>query len=182
MSGAGTGRCSYCIFRLAEPKDAEQIAQLRCANPNERWTRDVERAVRSDLAEAVADGDPEYCVHVAVDTRTAVIVGVVAHGSVSWEDPDGDSAERSSYIHALAVVHEHRRRGIGERLKLDVLNEAAEAGMKLVTSNVHRKNFAMKALNDKLGVASDRDPQDGEMYFTVAGIAEADEPSDSECC
>jgi GNAT superfamily N-acetyltransferase len=146
-------------FRRAAPADALQLAEFECHNPNEKWTLDVERAIRRGVAEEVAEGQVDGCVHLALFDEE--IVGVIVHLPVV-DDP------LQSVISALAVTHPHRRRGVATALKSEVMAECAKEGMTSVVSEVHRRNSAMANLNTKLGISSARNPEDGEYNIFAA--------------
>jgi len=54
-----------------------------------------------------------------------------------------------AHITTLAVAKEYRRRGIGERLLVALLETAQDAGVSLVTLEVRESNAAARALYDK---------------------------------
>lgn len=142
-------------IRPAQSSDASALLKFSCKNPNQKWTGSVEASIRSEVAAAVADSDPEVIVFVAeVDDA---LVGVVA--AVRTEGDNNFS------IPALAVTHEWRHRGIGTALKQEVLGLCTDG--QIVVSEVHRRNTAMIALNTKLNASAATDPADGNYLLTV---------------
>ena len=67
---------------------------------------------------------------------------------------------------------QRHREGIGTVLKLAAMGLAGARTdwPSAVGSNVHRNNYRMIGLNDKLGVAKEPDPDDGEYLLTVVKI------------
>jgi GNAT superfamily N-acetyltransferase len=99
------------------------------------------------------------------------IIGVICIG------PDEDGA---MVIHALGVVHDRRREGIGTHLKKVALVDAAADGHGLVVSFVHRRNTPMLKLNEKLGVVAQPDADDPEYMFSVVAAEVYDEGAGAE--
>jgi GNAT superfamily N-acetyltransferase len=147
-------------LRLAIVSDAVLLSKFSCADSGQRYTRDVEDLIRSDVAEEVAADSDELRVVVALDG--AEIVAVIAHSVV-----DIDGLGEVEYIHALGVRADYRRRLIGTLLKQNVLDYAYYTGIGQVVSEVHRRNHAMLALNRELNADTDTDPDDGNYLLTV---------------
>ena len=144
------------------------MCQFSCANRWERWTKEAEVVIREApgvLADDPALGD----IVVAVDNNDR-IVGVIVFGT---EESIG-----RPMVFSLGVVQDRRRQYIGMNLKLAVLAELAStaAGPINVVSQVHRRNHAMLAFNNKLGSAREADPE-GRKHFIVSVMAE---PHDDE--
>lgn len=101
---------------------------------------------------------------VVVADDHGTVVGAVVYGLEAWP---------VDYvtIFSLGVVVARQRQGIGTALKMAVMGEVAERDgwPKTIASEVHRTNYRMIGLNDKLGVTRTRDPTDGE--YLICGIA-----------
>lgn len=145
------------LVRRPNPFDLKALRKFRCQNVGEKHTRDVERLIRRGVCDELAGPNPAIGVLVA-ETRTFEIVGVIA-----WRETV-DAFE----IVALGVVPERRREGIGTLLKVHVMEIALAAGVDRVHSDVHRNNRAMRALNEKLGAAAEKSPEDGDYLVCVA--------------
>jgi GNAT superfamily N-acetyltransferase len=143
-------------IREAELADAPQLAHFSCANPNEKWTRAAETVIRADVATDLFTG----CgLRVLVAVVADEVIGVVAFGA---------GAYGHAHIHVLAVRHAYRRNGVATRLKQQVITTCG-----VVTSQVHRRNFAMQNLNAKLNAETAPDPADGELLVTVTNSPDA---------
>ena len=139
------------LIRRASIHDAASLRVFDC-DARTKWVREVQRLIRTDVADALDVADDQLTVLVAEDEGT--LVGMVAYA------PDELG---NHHIYALAVIASHRRRGIGTRLKRRVL---AETGTPVVSS-VHRMNMPMLKLNETLNAQTARDPADGEFQLTV---------------
>lgn len=153
-------------FRLANPGDADALSEFSCADRGQRYTRDVEALIHSDVADDVAAGNDELRVNIA--TNGDVLVGVIAHSLVTV-DTLGDV----QFIHALGVHPDYRRRWIATLLKQQVLDYAHATGTGLVVSQVHRRNHPMLELNRSIHAVIVDDPDDGDYYLNVVNSAPA---------
>ena len=141
-----------------EETDRLALEKFSCRNPAQRWTKAAERAIRTAPA-GIADGFEAQIV--VAEDGDGGIVGAVVFG------PDDDATR--FVIHSLGVVKDRRRQGIGERLKVAALAEivAVVGHEQDVFSEVHKNNLAMRALNEKLGAQSERDPDHRDRYLTA---------------
>lgn len=140
-------------IRAASAIDGPSLQMFACANAGERWTRDAEDIIKSDVAEAVLAGGASLSVFVALDGQS--LVGVVAASFIQLE---------GLKVHVLAVAPTHRRQGIGTDLKRRAMSEYPNVR---VVSEVHRKNTAMLGLNATLNAFTDRDPDDYNYRVSV---------------
>jgi ribosomal protein S18 acetylase RimI-like enzyme len=148
------------LIREAGQQDAARLLTFCCANSGESWTKEAEDLIREDIADAVRDGNPDITVHVAL-SDTGIMVGVIAASL-----PLDGIIE----IYVLAVVRSFRRRGIGTDLKQHVMRQAGQ--VRIVKSEVHRKNVAMKELNAKLNAVTAKHPEDGKYLVSVVRLSE----------
>lgn len=149
-------------LRPAVTDDIAALRSFRCADRGERYTREVEALIRTDVADLVDDA--VTFVHVAATVDG--IVAVIAYGPV----PMGIDADDAMFIYALGVVPEHRRQFLATLLKQHVFDHARTTGLTSVVSQVHRRNTAMRALNSTLDVVVRRDPSDGDYLLSVARL------------
>jgi len=154
-------------IRRYREADREAIESFRCVMPGQRhWTRPPEQCIRgapADISEGV-----DAALFVAEESPTGRIVGVIVFG------PDLNVAGQHR-IHAMGVVSDRRRQGIGTRLKVAALAElAATVGRQNVFSRVHRNNVAMIGLNDKLDAKKDLDPDYPAHFISVVVVEPAD--------
>ena len=151
------------VRRYVDGSDRSQLEAFTCARYGEKWSEAAQQVIR-DAPAAVGDDDIDCQILVADDD--ASVVGVVVFGA----DSDGRDV-----IHSLGVVISRQRQGIGSRLKRAVM--AVNAGTdpdRSVVSHVHRNNYRMIRLNDKLGVKKEKDPLDGEYWIAVIRVAPED--------
>jgi ribosomal protein S18 acetylase RimI-like enzyme len=118
--------------------------------------------VRVDIAAVVEQACDSPKVRVAlIEDR---LVGVIAYEDTASED----GPVSGLYIVVLAVHVDYRRQLIGTGLKQHVIEVARASGLVDVSSHVHRRNHRMKSLNERLGVSTTPDPDDGELVLSVA--------------
>lgn len=160
-------------FRKATGVDVDSLRQFSCADRGLAYTREVEQLIRGDVADEIASGSTEAHVDIAIDD-TATIVGVITYGTTPLDG--ADDLEDALFIYALGVHPEHRRRLIGTLLKQRVFAAATTMQLRLVVSQVHRRNVPMQQLNKTLDVVSAPDPTDGEYLISVARVDD-DNPS-----
>ncbi len=154
-------------IRRYRETDKEAVETFRCVTPGQRhWTRPPEQCIRSAPADIVEGVNAALIV--AEEEPSGRIVGVIVFG------PDLD-VEGQYRIHAMGVVPDRRRQGIGTRLKVAALAElAATVGRQNVFSRVHRNNVAMIGLNDKLDAKKDLDPDYPAHFISVVVVEPAD--------
>jgi len=71
------------------------------------------------------------------------------------------------------VVKAKQDFGIGTDLKQQVLDNCTAAGATKLLSEVHRNNLKMRRVNEKLGIPSTQDPDNGRYYFYSARLIES---------
>ena len=156
MGGGG----SYEIRTYDESQDRSQLEAFHCARLGEKWSRSAEQVIQD--APSALEGGTKCRILVADDDST--VVGAVVFGP----EPGFDDRD---IIYSLGVLIERQQQGIGTRLKQTVMSEnAASDPPRLVVSQVHRNNYRMICLNNKLGVGADRDPSDGEYLLTAVRV------------
>ena len=165
MIGRGRALPPDITVRAYHEDDRAQLTDFKCHNYSQKWTKAAQKVLR-EAPEAIADPAVDAAIVVAADARNRV-VGAAVYGS-----RDG-----TNQIFSLGVVKDRRREGIGTGLKIAALADfAARGGRHDVFSQVHRRNDAMLGLNDKLGVARDKDPEDGEFWILAIAV----EPEEDE--
>lgn len=145
--------------RPSEASSAITLARSTRGTPKERYRQGQTSSLRVACK-----------IIVALDAARAV-VGVILYGR-----------EEDKYVvYSLGVVRDRRREGIATMLKKAAVADLVEAcgGRIDVLSLVHRRNVAMRAVNEKLGASSERDPTDGE-YLLTGYAAEPEEADESE--
>ena len=120
----------------------------------------AQRLIRRDFVEQL--DAPESLVQVAVAVDDDEVVGTIAFTPTDRPEV--------WVIVSLGVAIARQRTGIGTALKTWALERCREMGVHEVISTVHRRNTPMNSLNTKLGVASDKDPDDGDYLLTVAKL------------
>lgn len=123
--------------------------------PDRPWTIEYQRSIRTDVADVLATSyifgnglwiaDRLVGINTWADDRDPFIGSAV--GQV-W---------RSSL---LAVATDYRNRGIGRRLKEQLIDDARSAGVEAITSMVRWDNTPMRDLNRKLGGSEVPIPRD----------------------
>lgn len=79
-------------------------------------------------------------------------------------------------IVSIGVVQDMQRNGIATDLKGQAMNNCSAAGATKTISSVHRRNYKMQGVNDKLGIQSIEDPADGKyMLYTAELVPEEDD-------
>lgn len=150
------------VFRRYGDDDKLAVETFRCTTPGERWTKPPQRVIRCAPQEIRDGADARL---VVAEEQAGRIVGVVVFG------PN----EHRWYIHAIGVVRDRRRQGIGERLKITALAEiaAVAGGRQNVFSEVHKNNLAMLGLNDKLNVLRAPDPENRAHFISAIAVTPA---------
>lgn len=154
-------------IRRYREADREAVESFRCVTPGQQhWTRPPEQCIRcapADISEGV-----DAALFVAEEKPSGRIVGIIVFG------PDLD-VEGQHRIHAMGVVLDRRRQGIGTRLKVAALVEiATTVGHRAVFSRVHRNNVAMIGLNDKLRAEKELDPDHPAHFISVVVVNPVD--------
>jgi GNAT superfamily N-acetyltransferase len=72
------------------------------------------------------------------------------------------------YVSSIAVRRGWHDKGIGERLKRQVMDECTNAGCTKVRSEVHRQNLRMQRVNHKVGIAPA--PGVGDGKYLAYGV------------
>jgi ribosomal protein S18 acetylase RimI-like enzyme len=142
-------------LRPVGPHDRDQLATFSCATAGYDFTLEVEQQIRESVVVELEAGRVE--------------------GLGSWDDDHLVAVitySRSDWlwlVTVLATDNRYRRRKQAQRLKLEVLRRAREAGAEAVVSHVHRDNHPMLALNAKLGgvVTPAADPDNPYLVCTV---------------
>jgi GNAT superfamily N-acetyltransferase len=88
---------------------------------------------------------------------------------ISWRSY-GDDGWR---VTLLAVDDRFRGRRYAELLKRRLIDQAADANVRLIFSSVHRANGAMVHINTKLGAAWEVDPQNPDYLLFVLVVRSA---------
>ena len=153
--------------RICRSSDHARLKTFCCYTPGEKWTKVPQKMIR-DAPDLLMSGDQDVRVLVACPTKwgwrrlrkgeDGRVLGVIVFG-----------AEGAEFVsHAIGVVTDRRREGIGTALKKAALAEfLADSETRVVSSQVHRRNRAMLGLNKKLGAETQRDPEDGELLINV---------------
>lgn len=150
------------IVRAYQEADRQKVETFRCAPYGPRWCEAAEKVIR-EAPGVIASGEYNAALAVA-DHKDDGVVGVVVFGI---------EPHRPLMIYSLGVVIPRHRQGIGTRLKQAIMAAAATANnppITVVVSKVHRNNYRMTRLNDKLGVGSTKDPDDGEFLMTAIRV------------
>ncbi len=157
------------------PQDLQRLRTFDCSTPGAKWTK-VPRKMIRDAPDLLEDPESDVTILVAAQTsydwlrrrprETRVVLGVCVY-----------AVEDGVFIsHALGVVRNRRREGIGWALKqVAMANAVADGAEREVVSQVHRRNIEMNALNRKLQAATSKDPEDGELLLTMV-LAQAKPP------
>jgi len=171
MAGADPPRIVVREYRRA---DRPQVEAFRCAPVGERWCEAAEKIIREAPADIASD---EYMAGIAVAADGSTVVGVVVFGFET-----SPPRPHELVIFSLGVLRERHRRGIGTRLKEAVMAAAASDTntVMAVLSRVHRANYRMIGLNDKLGVGKVKDPEDGEYLLTAVVVEPEEAPQAGE--
>lgn len=142
-------------FRPVGPRDRNHLATFSCATAGHDFTLEVEQQVRESVVVELEAGRVEGLGSWDDDELAALIV----YSSSDW----------LWTVTVLATDYRYRRRKQAQRLKLEVLRRAGDAGAKAIVSHVHRNNAAMLALNAKLGGVVDpaTDPDNPYLVCTV---------------
>jgi GNAT superfamily N-acetyltransferase len=140
--------------RLVIADDVDALASFSCDLYPTSFTRPVQEMVQERLMDALAGGHAEAVGLWADD----VLVGVAA-----WT-VESASTWRSAVVATRVGWH---RRGIARRLKVAMLERAAEAGVVAVVSIVHWDNDPMLALNRSLGGTMRAMPDDPDYGLCV---------------
>ena len=159
------GGAGSVLLRVSTPEDFPQLSQFNCARPGDKPALAAQQLIRR-APEMVSEGDLAAEIVVAADGD--IVIGVAVYG---LETPTTPHAT----IYSLGVVLNRQRQGHGTALKRAVMAEVAQRDgwPNVVASEVHRTNFKMIGLNDKLNVRRTQDPSDGE-YLLCAVAVEVD--------
>jgi RimJ/RimL family protein N-acetyltransferase len=142
-------------FRRLETSDRGALNAFACRDFSQPWTDVVEEVVRERLADELAHGT--VAALGAFDDQ--YLVGVAA-----WKPPDEHGIVQNVLC---AVAFGYQRRGVGTKLKRNVLREAAALRAMSVVSEVHVDNAAMLAVNTKLDAVLTHDPDDQRYLICV---------------
>jgi GNAT superfamily N-acetyltransferase len=139
------------------------MRRFKCYSTGQKYTREVERLVRGNLADHVgqSSGGDSETQRVLVATAGPELLGLIA-----WESPADPTVAK---IEVLAVDRSYWRQGVGTALKTEVLAMSAYEGRTFVLSEVHRQNSRMKSLNAKLGV-TDLGPLEADGEYRSMGV------------
>jgi ribosomal protein S18 acetylase RimI-like enzyme len=137
------------------PEHDVDLAGFTCAAGDDGYSAQVQRDIRTAIAEELAAGYSKALGSWDRSELAAIIVYTTTNPF--WTVP------------ILATDLRYRRHKQAERLKREVVRRAAAAGAAALVSRVHRDNYAMLALNRKLGAAVDF-PDDGDNPFIVCTI------------
>lgn len=118
------------FIRPMTTDDLDAVACLEQTHQPQPWSRE---SIEDELAQ---------------ENRVYLVAGspVVAFGGVMVV---GDEA----HVTNLLVAPEHRRRGVGRRLMISLIEAAIDAGAKHLTLEVRASNEAARALYASLGLA-----------------------------
>ena len=119
-------------LRALTSEDVPQLKGFTCADAG-HWAEDIQDVVRTMLPMA------------GIQSLSAWKGNDLA-ALITWEEK-GDTWHSS----ILAVDRAHRRRGLGEGLKRELLLRARRAGVRIVASSIDVDNDPMIRLNEKLG-------------------------------
>ena len=119
------------------------------------FTHALQELVRRSIADQVEAGDIE--VIVACDGHE--VAALAAFGKTP--------REHVWVLHLLAVQVAWQRRGIGLALKEEVMAVCAGRGGQRIISAVHQDNLAMQAVNRRLGIEAEADPNGDGLFYTA---------------
>jgi ribosomal protein S18 acetylase RimI-like enzyme len=156
---------STLLVRSLTADDEPALATFTCENYREPWTVVVQEVIREHLADNLAI-DAVESVGAWLGGR---LVGVAAwyHEARLTGVPAGRYSGPLCKSVVLAVETGFRRRGIGRRLKQEVLAAARQAGSDAVVSTVHWENEAMIELNVALGGNVERIVGDNDYCLCI---------------
>ena len=146
-------------FRQLNEHDGPLFASFRCSDRNQ-WTRRVENIIHHALDSALRhDSKFTKAIGAFVDDT---LVGLIA-----FDDSDDDVWS----VLVLATSRDHRRKGVGRDLKLELLRVARREHVLVLASMVHRANQAMHELNQQLGAVTLADEHDPDYLLCILTIA-----------
>ncbi len=142
--------------------DYAAVSNFRCAPYGDKPATRAQGIIRTAPDRLSEFGASAY-ITVAYDSTG--ITGVIVFGMEAADSP-------AVTIYALGVLLERQRQGIGTYLKSVIMRLVAnvEFWPHAVASTVHRQNYKMKGLNEKLGVTQEPDPTDGEWLLTAVRV------------
>jgi hypothetical protein len=149
-------------WSLYSESDRDAVRKFRCAPFGDKPAKAAQKMIRG-----APDAMENFGVHpvfiLAKDNGD--LVGAVIFG------PESENAEVVT-VFSLGVKLQRHREGIGTLLKGLAMAAAARRDNwpNAVASQVHRNNYKMIGVNDKLGVESDPDPEDGEFLITAVKV------------
>lgn len=153
------------------PSDLPAIAEFCCADYGQDWTRDAERVLRNGAEELAAEAEAENQIHdclVAIADGDSRLLGIILFVPCD--------ARKSLHVESVGVVRDFRDRGVGTELKRRAVATSLVAGATRVASEVHRRNFPMHRVNQKLEIEWKPDPKDGEYRLYASPIEFEDAP------
>ena len=146
-------------IRRLDVADTVALRRFKCHQQNQ-WTKHVQRTIRRDIVDLVNGA--------LIDETAATAFGGFMYGELvavaAWVSDEYFS------VLCLATSSEYQGRGYGRQLKEYVLQTAAELGFDQVFSLVHRANFAMLAINIKLGAWIEPDNLDSDFSVCVIDV------------
>jgi RimJ/RimL family protein N-acetyltransferase len=147
------------VVRVYQRADRPQIEAFRCAPYGKKWCVAAQKVIQ-EAPGAIASGGLNATIAVAAEVDS--VIGVVVFGI---EPP----RPTHLLVYALGVILPRQRQGIGTRLKQAIMAAAASDTntVSVVESRVHRANYPMIRVNDKLKVGKVKDPDDGEFWMTA---------------
>jgi hypothetical protein len=152
---------------LYAPTDRPEVGRFRCAHYGDKAAEAAQKVIRG-APDHMADFGRDPMVVLARDEGD--LVGVVIFGP---ED------EEVVTVFSLGVKLSRQRQGIGTLLKICAMGITANRSdwPKSVASEVHRTNYKMIALNDKLGVSKVPDPTNGEFLLSAITVKPNEKPA-----
>jgi GNAT superfamily N-acetyltransferase len=135
--------------------DRAALVRFNCRGYGEPWTEVIEEMVNHHLADAL-------------ETNGLTALGLWRDGNLcavaAWRL---DVPSRICRVALLAVQSGNRRKGLGRRLKEEVLGRARQSGAIAVVSVVHWDNDPMIELNVQLGANIEQIDDDTDHCLCV---------------
>jgi predicted N-acetyltransferase YhbS len=145
-------------IRALTPADRPTLARFTCRGYGEPWSDVIEEMVHDHLADALDASDL---------IALGLWDGAQLCAVVAWRL---DQPARICRVALLAVQNGQRRKGLGRRLKEEVVERARQSGALAVVSVVHWENDPMIELNAALGANVERIDGDPDHCLCVIAL------------
>ena len=147
-----------------------------CTRPSENYGIAAERSIRT-AHNQIADGSVSAEIFVAVDDDGevigALVIGPYAEKYLQLPETALELVGPSFVVHALGVVVPRQDETVGRTLKAAVMAEfAARNALAIIVSEVEDENLRMNAVNQSLGVTTQKHPDSHEegLQFTYVPV------------